>query len=89
MARLVAKTRVSKKNTLYIPKSIAEAIGLREGAQVRLVVEGRRLVIEVVPDPFELALRYPKFGETSFEEIEKESEELQEEISKDEEAHEQ
>jgi len=34
------KVRLSKKNTLYIPKSIAEAIGIREGSVLRLRVEG-------------------------------------------------
>ncbi len=35
----------------------------------------------LILDPFELALSYPKFGETSFEEIEEESERLQNEIA--------
>jgi len=28
---LTIKTRVGRKNTIYIPKAIAEAVGLREG----------------------------------------------------------
>jgi len=77
---LVIKTRVSKKNMLYIPKAIAEAVGLKEGSVVKLRVKGSRIVIEVVPDPFELALKYPKFAKVRFEEFERESEEMQREL---------
>ncbi len=77
---LVAKTRVGKKNMLYIPKGIAEAVGMREGSVVKLRVEGNKIVVEVIPDPFELALRYPKFARVRFEEFEKESEEMQSEL---------
>ncbi len=77
---LIVKTRVGKKNVLYIPKSIAEAVGLRKGSVVKLRVKGYRVIMEVVPDPFDLALRYPKFAKVSFEEFEKESEEMQREF---------
>jgi len=75
-----AKVRVSKKNTLYIPRAIASAVGIKEGSLVRLRVEGSRIVVEPIPDPFELALKAPKFAKTTFEEFEKESEELQGEL---------
>ncbi len=71
---------MGKKNMLYIPKSIAEAVGLREGVAVKLKVEDNRIIVEVVPDPFELALRGPKFAKISFEEFERESEEIQDEV---------
>ncbi|MEM1509899.1 MAG: AbrB/MazE/SpoVT family DNA-binding domain-containing protein [Thermofilaceae archaeon] len=74
------KTRVSKKNTLYIPKSIAEALGIREGSLLKMDVKEGKLVIEVVKDPFWLALKGPKFGSTTFEEFERESEKMQEDI---------
>ncbi|MHB9302313.1 AbrB/MazE/SpoVT family DNA-binding domain-containing protein [Thermofilum pendens] len=74
------RVRLSKKNTLYIPKSIAKAVGIREGSKLKLRVEGHRIIIEPVPDPFELALHGSKFAETTFEEFEKESEELQDEL---------
>ncbi len=80
---LTAKTRVGRKNMLYIPKGIAEAVGLREGTLVRLTVRGNRIIIEVIPDPFELALKYPKFAKVGFEEFEKESEEIQDELLKE------
>lgn len=74
------KTRVSKKNTLYIPKSIAETLGIREGSLLKMDVKEGKLVIEVIKDPFWLALRGPKFGSITFEEFEKESEKMQEEM---------
>ncbi len=77
---LTAKTRIGRKNTLYIPKSVAEAVGLRESTLVRLVVRGDRIIIEPVLDPFELALRRPKFATIKFEEFERESEEMQHEL---------
>ena len=73
------KTRVSKKFTIYIPKAIADAVGLREGQEVRLRVEEGRIVLVPVPDPFDLALEGPYFGETTVEEFEKESERWQKE----------
>ncbi len=77
---LVVRTRIGKKNVLYIPKAIAEAVGIREGSVVELKVKGNKIVIEVVPDPFDLALKYPKFAKIRFEEFERESEEMQHEF---------
>ena len=77
---LEIETKVSKKNTIYIPKSIAEAVGLREGMRVKLKVEKGRIIIELIPDPFTLALMSPKFAKTTVEEFEEESEEMQHEI---------
>ena len=65
---------------LYIPRRVAEAVGIREGTVVRLRVNGNKVLMEVVPDPFELALRGPKFARTSFEELERESGEMQDEL---------
>ncbi len=74
------KTRITRKFTLYIPKSIARAVGLKEGDYVRMRVEGSKIIMERVPDPFELALKGPKFARTTFEEFERESEEMQDEL---------
>ena len=75
-----AKVRLSKKNTLYIPKDIARALGIREGSILRIRVEGSRMIIEPIPDPFDLALKGTKFAKTTFEEFERESEEMQNEL---------
>jgi len=70
--------RVSKKNTIYIPKDIAKSIGISEGTYLMLTVKNSKLVITPIPDPFWLALKGPKFAETTAGEIERISEEEQE-----------
>jgi AbrB family looped-hinge helix DNA binding protein len=70
--------RVSKKNTIYIPKDIAKSIGISEGTYLMLTVKNNKLVITPIPDPFWLALKGPKFAETTAGEIERISEEEQE-----------
>ncbi len=77
---LVLKSRVGKKNVLYIPKAIVEALNLREGTIVRLIVRDGVLIVEPIPDPFDLALNAPKYTKIKFEEFEKESEEMQNEL---------
>jgi len=74
--------RISKKYTLYIPKAIAKAVGIREGSVVKLRVEDSKIVLEPIPNPFDIALKGPKYAKTTFEEFEKESEEMQDEILK-------
>ena len=41
------RVRVLKKYTFYIPKAIAEAVGIREGDIVELRVEGSRIIARV------------------------------------------
>lgn len=74
------KARISKKFTLYIPKAIAKAVGIKEGDYVKIKVENSRIILEPVRDPFDLALKGPKFAKTTFEEFERESEEMQAEL---------
>ncbi|QOJ79117.1 AbrB/MazE/SpoVT family DNA-binding domain-containing protein [Infirmifilum lucidum] len=74
------KVRVSKKFTLYIPRAVAEAAGVREGDVLRVRVEGSRIILEPALDPFDIALRGPKFARVTFEEFERESEEMQSEL---------
>ena len=69
--------RVSKKRTIYIPKEIADKVGISEGTYLELVVEDNKLVMIPIPDPFWLALKGPKFASMSVDEIEKISEEEQ------------
>ncbi len=77
---LVMKSRIGKRNTLYIPKSVAEALNIEEGAIVKLTVKENKLIVEPIPDPFKLALEYPKFAKTTVEEFERGSEEIQREL---------
>ncbi|GAB6947219.1 hypothetical protein JCM16161A_13490 [Vulcanisaeta sp. JCM 16161] len=76
---LEVRVRVSRKNTIYIPKAISEAVGISEGDYVVLRVDGNRIIIERVEDPFEYALKVKKFAEVTFEEFEGESEGMQNE----------
>lgn len=74
------RLRVSRKYTIYIPKAVAKAVGLREKGYVKVQVVGSKIVLEPIPDPFDVALRGPKFADVTFEEFEKESEEMQREL---------
>uniref|UniRef100_A0A7C1GKE9 AbrB/MazE/SpoVT family DNA-binding domain-containing protein n=1 Tax=Thermofilum adornatum TaxID=1365176 RepID=A0A7C1GKE9_9CREN len=66
--------RVSKKNTIFIPKDIAKTIGISEGSYFILTVKDHMLIITPLPDPFWLALKGSKFAETTVEEIKSMSE---------------
>jgi len=74
------KVRLSRKNTLYIPKLMVEGLGIKGGDTVKLRLEGSKIIIEPVQDPFDLAIKGSKFAKTTFEEFERESEELQNEV---------
>lgn len=74
------KVRISKKFTLYLPKAIVKAVGIKGGDFVKIRVEDSKIILEPVPDPFDLALKGPKFARTTFEEFERESEEIQNEL---------
>ena len=76
------RVRVSKKFTIYIPKIIAEAAGVKEGDILRIRVDDSKIILEVIPNPFDLALNGPKFAKTTVEEFEKGSEEMQDEFFK-------
>jgi len=74
------RVRISKKFTLYIPKAIAKTAGIKEGDIVKMRVEDSKIILEPIPNPFDLALNGPKFAKTTFEEFERESEEMQDEL---------
>ena len=74
------KVRISKKFTLYIPKAIVKAVGIKEGDYVKMRIEDSKIILELVPDPFDVALEGPKFAKITFEEFEKESEKMQDEL---------
>ena len=70
--------KLSRKNTLYIPKFMTEGLGIK-GVVVKLRLEGSKIIIEPIP-AFALAMKGSKFAKTTFEEFERESEELQDEV---------
>lgn len=74
---LTIETKVGKKNTLYLPKAVVEATGLKEGERVLLRVDGRTVVLEALKDPLDLALSGEKFASVTPEEVEAMSLEVQ------------
>ncbi len=62
--------KVGKRNALYLPKSIVDELGIREGDRVQLSAENGRLKVELVPNPLRLALEGKKFARILPEEIE-------------------
>lgn len=67
---LTVETRVGKKYTIYLPKAVVEATGLREGGRVLLRVAGNTVILESLQDPIELALSGKKFASMKPEEVE-------------------
>ena len=76
--------RVGKRSILYPPKELIRKLGLEEGSKVIFSVEGDRLIVEKVKDPWMLALHSRKWAETTVEEFERESEEMQGEFTSEE-----
>jgi len=76
--------KVGKRSTLYPPKELVKRLGLEEGCEIVFRVEGDRLIVERVKDPWTLALETRKWAETTVEEFEDESEDLQGEYSSEE-----
>jgi len=72
--------KISRKGTIYLPKRVLKAFNVKEGDRVLMRLEGNRLILEFIPDPFSLALRAKKWAKTTVEEFEAESEAEQEEL---------
>ena len=51
---MVEEARIDKKGRIVIPRHLREALGLREGAKVRLALEEGRIVVmrPVTPERF-------------------------------------
>ena len=76
----VSVSKVGKKGAVYIPKRICERLGISEEDKVLMRVEGDKLVLEFIPNPFSLTVKIKKWAKTTVEEFEKESEEEQDEL---------
>ena len=63
---------------MYPPKELMKQLGLKEGYNIVFRIEDDRLIFEKVKDPWTLALQTHKWAETTVEDFERESEELQE-----------
>ncbi len=79
---LIIEGKVGKRGTLYLPRSVVKALNLKEGMKIRYTIEGDKLIMKPIFNPFDLALSGPKFAETTVEEFERESEEMQSELFK-------
>jgi len=67
---LTIETRVGKKYTIYLPKAVVKAVGLKEGDRVLLRVAENTVTLESLRDPIELALSGKKFASIKPEQIE-------------------
>ncbi|MDA4111584.1 MAG: AbrB/MazE/SpoVT family DNA-binding domain-containing protein [Thaumarchaeota archaeon] len=72
--------KVAKKRALYPPKKIMDKLDMNEGQLVNYRIEDKKLVVEPVRDPLELALKSKKWGKTTVKEFEEESEKEQREL---------
>ncbi len=72
--------RVGKRNTLYPPKELLEAIGLKEGDLVIYRIENGKLIIEPLINPFDYALKVRKWAKIGLKDLESFSLEMQAEI---------
>ena len=76
----VTVVKVGKKGVVYIPKQVIKSLGISEGDRVIMRINGRRLILEFIPDPLALALKVKKWSKTTAEEFERESEREQDEL---------
>ena len=74
---------IGKKFLMEIPKEIREKANLKEGQKIKISIKGKEIILQPIIDPFDLALTEQKFAQTTFEEFEHESEELQDELIKE------
>ena len=71
---------IGKKYAVYLPRSIVEELGLKEGEKLVLTVEGGSIVLRRPPDFFAEARRTLKRLRLAPEEFERASVEAQEEL---------
>ncbi len=72
--------RVGKKNAIYLPKRVTEALDIREGDRLILLVRGRNLILRKAEDFFKASLKTPKKLRMTPEEAEEASLEIQSEV---------
>jgi len=71
--------RIGRKNTLVIPKRIAEKLGIGEGDRMLLIVRGDRVELKPLPNAITLSLKGRKVARVTLRELEEESVRAQEE----------
>jgi len=80
MVQIVAEVRLGKRNTIYLPKNVVNALNLREGDKLILKVIGDKIVLEKNESFFKKALETRKIIELTPEEVEEASVEMQKEL---------
>ena len=75
----IFRVKLSKKGAVYLPRDVLRRLGLREGDELVLRLEDGRIVLMPVYDPLELALRGPKYGRVTVDELEEWSEKWRQE----------
>jgi len=65
--------RLGRKNAIYLPKSITEALGIKEGDRLRVTIKGDMIIIRPVPRLF---VKRRSWASTTIEGLEAESEDL-------------
>ena len=76
------ETKVGRKRIIVIPKKVADAVNISEGQRVRVIAMEDKIVIEPIRDAIWLALHGRKIGKILPKEIEEESLNEQERLSK-------
>ncbi|KYH36500.1 MAG: hypothetical protein AYL29_013190 [Candidatus Bathyarchaeota archaeon B24] len=76
----VVSVKVGKKYAVYLPKRVVEALQIREGDRLVLMVEGDNLVLRKPRDFFEASFQTSKRLKLSPEEVEEASLEAQREF---------
>jgi len=77
----VFEVKISKKRLIFIPKAVADMLGIVEGMKLKVYVEDNKIILEPVREALWYAIYGPKIGLISFKEIEEESIFEQEKLS--------
>jgi len=51
---MIARSRVDGKGRIVLPKKVREALNLREGDEVIIILKGGRLILEKAENPFKV-----------------------------------
>ena len=69
----VFEVKISKKRLIFIPKAVADMLGIVEGMKLKVYVEVNKIILEPVRDALWYAIYGLKIGFINFKEIEEES----------------
>ncbi len=80
MYREVYRVKVRKDGSIYLPASVREKLGVREGDELSLIVVDKYVILKPVKTVFRLGVESRKVSRISIEDSEKQSEEMQEKL---------